>query len=343
MRLLVLGGTAWLGGLVAADAVASGHDVTCLARGESGSVPAGARLVVADRSASAPDADPYAAVPGDWDAVVDVARHPAHVRGAVRALGERAAYLAYVSTVSGYADTSTAGQDEQAPLVEAFAGAEPTDADYGPAKVACEEAVWQGFGADRALVARAGLIGGPGDWSGRTGWWPWRFAHPASPDGAVVVPVDPALSTQVIDARDLAAWLVDCCERATPGLADAVGPITTLAEHLATAREVAGHTGPILEAEPDWLVQQGISPWMGPRSLPLWLPTPEYAGFMSRPGDAARALGLACRPLASTLADTLAWERDRARREGPDRPWRSGLTDAESAELVAAWRRRAGS
>jgi len=335
MRLLVLGGTAWVSGAVAALAVEAGHDVTCLARGDSGPVPPGARLVRADRTT--PQA--YAGLSGEWDAVLDVTRHPGWLRSAASALSGRAAYLAFVSTCSVYADDSTPGADESAAVHAPLVGETMESmADYGPAKVACEEAALAGFGAERTLVARPGLIGGPGDGSGRSGYWPWRFAHPATADGAVVVPDAPTLSTQVIDGRDLAAWLLDCCERQAPGLANACGDPVPLPDHLALARAAAGHAGPVLAAEPDWLAAQGVEPWMGPRSMPLWLPLPDYAGFAARSVAAGRALGLRSRPLVETLADTLAWERAR-RAERPDLPWSAGLTDAEAVELAAAWRR----
>ncbi len=348
MRLLILGGTAWLGHTVAAFARDHGHDVTCLARG-SAAVPEGVRLVVADRSTADPGVsfaepqagpDPYAAVPGEWDAVLDVSRQPGQVRAAVRALAGRAAYLAFVSTCSVYADSSAPHPDESAAVVEPFVGEVAGDADYGSGKMACEQAVLAGFGAARCLIARAGLIGGPGDWSGRSGYWPWRFANPSTDDGAVVVPAEPELAAQVVDVRDLAAWLLECCAAARPGVVDAVGPSVPLAEHLATARAVAGHTGPVLDADPDWLVAQGISHWMGERSMPLWLPLPEYAGFAARRGERARALGLTTRPLAQTLADALGWERQRAATDGPDRLWRSGLDDDQARALVQAWRAR---
>ncbi len=331
MRLLVLGGTAWLGHTVAALAVARGHEVTCLARGSS-PVAEGARLVTADRCT--PEA--YAEVPGDWDAVLDVARHPDQVRGAVAALAGRAAYLAFVSTVSVYADDTTPGQDESGPLHPPLLGQPQGGADYGPGKVACEQAVTAGF-AGRSLVARAGLIGGPGDHTGRTGYWPVRFAGPATADGAVVAP-DSAVGTQVIDVRDLAGWLVDCCQRQSVGVVNAVGDPVPLGEHLAVAREVAGHRGALLPASQQWLQAQGVQPWMGPRSMPLWLPLPDHAGLGTRDPAAGRALGLHPRPLAHTLADTLTWER----RQGPQRTRWAGLTDAAARDLVAAWRRDHG-
>ncbi len=331
MRLLLLGGTAWLGGQIAGIAVERGHSVTALARGTSGAVPPGVHLVVADRDA--PGA--YAAAAGDWDSVLDVTRHPGHVRGAVAALRERAAYFAFVSSASVYAAHDTPGGTTGGALLP------PIDTDrmaspevYGEAKVACEQAALAGFGADRTLIARAGLIGGPGDESSRSGYWPWRFAHPGSPDGAVVVPDVPALPTQVIDVRDLSAWLVDCCERRTAGIVDAVGETMSLAEHLAVARSVAGHHGPVLRADPDWLVAQGIQHWSGERSLPLWLPLPEYAGFMAHVEAPARAAGLHPRPLAQTLADALAWEesRDAATERA------SGLRDDEARDLTERFR-----
>jgi 2'-hydroxyisoflavone reductase len=336
MRLLLLGGTAWLGGQIAGIAVERGHSVTALARGTSGPVPPGVHLVVADRDTpdtrDSPDTpDAYAAVPGEWDAVLDVTRHPGHVRGAASALNERAAYFALVSSASVYAANDTPGGTTTDPLLP------PIDTDlmqgpevYGEAKVACEQAALAGFGADRTLIARAGLIGGPGDESSRSGYWPWRFAHPGTPDGAVVVPDVPGLATQVIDVRDLAGWLVDCCERRTAGIVDAVGEMMSLPEHLAVARAVAGHQGQVLRADPDWLVAQGIQHWSGERSLPMWLPLPEYAGFMARAEAPARAVGLHPRPLAQTLADALAWEESR----GAVTDRASGLSDDDARDLA---------
>lgn len=338
MKLLILGGTGWLSGLVAAAAMERGHAVTALARGTSGTVPPGVQLVVADRD----DPKAYAALDAshtpnghpEWDAVLDVTRHPGHVRGAVAALGERAAYLAFVSSASVYAAHDTPGgstTDDLLPALDTDLMESPEV--YGEAKVACEQAALAGFGADRTLIVRAGLIGGPGDTTDRSGYWPWRFAHPGTEDGSVVVPHVPDLATQLIDVRDLAAWLVDCCERRTPGIVDAVGTTVSLPEHLDVARAAAGHQGPVLRADPDWIVSQGIQHWAGERSLPLWLPLPEYAGFMARAETSARWAGLRTRPLAQTLADTLAWEESR----GPVERG-SGLTDEQARELVERFR-----
>ncbi|GAA2754266.1 NAD-dependent epimerase/dehydratase family protein [Amnibacterium kyonggiense] len=321
MRILVLGGTAWLGGATAAEAVARGHEVVCLARGEAGAVPEGARLIRADRDR--PDA--YAEAGGRWDAVLDVARHPGHVRGAIEAL-DAGRYL-FVSTGNVYVDTSTRHGDESLPLLPPLEGDRMASMeDYGSAKVACEAAVLAAFG-DRALVARAGLIGGPGDTSGRSGYWPWRFAHPSG--DAVLVPDAPQRSTELIDIRDLAAWLVRCAEDGTGGVFDAVGREVPLAEHLAAAGRAADSAAAVVAAPEAWLAEQGVVEWAGPRSLPLWLAAPDWQGFTSRSGERARAAGLVHRPLDETLRDVLAWEETR-----PEHPHGAGLADEEERELL---------
>jgi nucleoside-diphosphate-sugar epimerase len=332
MKLLVLGGTAFLGREVARAGLAAGHDVTCVARGGSGEVADGALLVRADRAG-----DGLGGVEEEtWDAVVDVARDPGHVARAVAALRGRVGHWGFVSTGNVYADHSVPGADESTPLLAPLESGGDEPDEYGAKKVACERHVLDGVGADRVLVARAGLLGGPGDTSGRTGWYPWRFAHPASP-GEVLVPDafdDPA---QVLNARDLAAWLVRCGEAGTSGVVDAVGPTTTLGGVLGAAREAAGSPAvrPVA-ADVAWLGEQGVEAWMGPRSLPLWLPFPEYAGFAARSGEAARGLGLTTRPLVESLRDTLTWEE--ARPAGA--PRRTGLGDDDERALLTAWHTR---
>jgi 2'-hydroxyisoflavone reductase len=329
MRILVLGGTAWLGGEIARSALAAGHDVTCLARGESGAVPSGALLVRADREQ--PGA--YDGVAGqEWDLVADVSMQPGQVRSACAALAGRTRTYAFVSSGNVYADHGSPGADESAELLTAFEGDVMDGMEtYGNAKVACEQAVLDAFGGDRALIARAGLIGGPGDVSGRTGYWPWRFARPSTDDATALVPDAAARPTQVIDVRDLAAWIVEAAGGATSGVFNATGDVVPLEEHLATARDVAGHTGQVALAAEEWLLAHEVSPYMGERSLPLWLPMPEYAGFSARDNSAARAAGLRSRPLKETLADTLAWELE----HGAGRKRRAGLADDDERSLIS--------
>jgi 2'-hydroxyisoflavone reductase len=328
VRLLVLGGTAWLGRHIAAAALEQGHDVTCLARGDSGAAPEGAALIRSDRDG--PDA--YDEVVGvEWDAVVDVSRQPGHVRRATAALEDRSRAFVFVSSVSVYAEYATPDADESAELLPALEGdVMETMATYGEAKVACERHVLTTFGPDRSLIVRSGLIAGPGDTSDRTGYWPLRFSRPATADGRVLVPDAPELATQMIDVRDLAAWVVEAAAHDRAGTFNATGDVVAMPSHLAVARAVAGHSGPIVAVDQDWLQAHDIEPWMGERSLPLWLPLPEYAGFGARSTRAARAAGLVVRPLDETLADTLAWELT----AGPDRPRRAGLSDADERALL---------
>lgn len=330
MNILVLGGTAWLGHQIASTALERGHRVTCLARGSG--IPEGATLLRVDRD------DPGAldtVAREHWDAVIDLASQPGHVRRAVAALEPVADRYLFVSSCSVYASQARIGADESEPTLDPLeADRMGSPADYGRAKVACERAVLEAFGVEHSLVVRAGLIGGPGDPSGRTTYWPWRFAHPSTVDGRVLVPDAPGLLTAMIDVRDLAAWLVQSAEGhrsgrtgAPSGVMNALGLPVGLGDLLDLVRSLAGHRGGVVAAPKRWLAQHDVAEWSGPRSLPLWLADPEWSGKSARSIDRALDAGLALRPLGQTVGDILTTQSEQ--------PIGAGLTDDDERELLA--------
>jgi nucleoside-diphosphate-sugar epimerase len=257
MRLLILGGTQFLGRAIAAHACAMGADVVCAARGVAGAAPPGARFVKIDRD----QPDGLAPLDGEhFDAVVDVSRQPGQVRAAVAALRHRARHWIYVSTVSVYSDETTIGQRAETAPLHPPTGPEiahATAETYGPAKRACELAV----GAD-AFICRAGLIAGPEDPTGRFTYWPLRLAR----GGDVLVPDRPSDLVQLIDVRDLANWIVHAAMTKLIGTFDAVGPAITRQFFLVACEEAVESRCVFRWAGRAFLEAQGVAHWSGPRS-----------------------------------------------------------------------------
>lgn len=327
MRILILGGTAFLSAEIARQAAAAGNDVTCLARGTSGSVPDGVKWVRADRAAGGAA---FADVPGPWDEVVDVSRDPVQAKQALEVLAGNAAHWTFVSSCSVYADPSVPGAAEDAALLEPLPpGQAGTPGTYGESKSAIEQMTLDAVGT-KAHIVRAGLIGGPGDSSDRYGYWPARFASNTHP---VLVPDIAEAATQIIDVRDLAGWILQAAGHGLTGSFNALGEVVPFGEYLEESVHASGTAHELVTVPEAWLVDQGVGYWAGPDSLPLWLP-PGHEGFQSRSNEAALAHGMVLRPWRHTLMDTLADERAR----GLGRERKAGLSPGTERRLVALWR-----
>ena len=304
MNILILGGTAWLSSAIACIATGRGHNVICAARGTD-TPPKGCFFVPLDRN----QPDTYAALPNvTWDAVVDVTTSYRFAADATTNI--RTNQWVYVSSASVYADISDPHRDETTPLVSPE-GAD-TPGNFPAAKVACE----QQFPPETTCIIRPGLIGGAGDPTGRSGYYPWRFAHPTGPE--VLVP-NLHMPVSMINVADLAAWIVHCMEHQVVGVFNASGPAHTLKDVCRLSPI------PVREVPTEVLLAAGINQWLGPTSLPLWLADPNLQYAMVFDSTAARNHGLTTRPLPATLHAAA-----RTFQTGT-----SGLTDEEERELRA--------
>ncbi|MBN0047359.1 NAD-dependent epimerase/dehydratase family protein [Streptomyces actuosus] len=330
MRLLVLGGTEFVGRAVAEAAVGRGWDVTVLHRGRH-DAPAGVRALHGDRTAPG-GLDALSGTRDTWDAVVDTwSAAPRAVRDAARLLLGRAGRYVYVSSRSVYAWPPARGGGEDAPLVDgASADAEQTD--YARDKRGGELAALGVFGPDRCVLARAGLILGPYENVGRLPWWLTRIAR----GGPVLAPGPRDLPVQYIDVRDLAEWVLGGVERGPAGPFDVVGPPghTTMGDLLDACVSVTGGPAELRWTDPGTILDAGVRPWI---DLPVWLP-PDTDGYDAlHTADVSRAVatGLVCRPVAETVADTWTWltSLGGTAPHRPDRP-AVGLDPRIEAELL---------
>lgn len=324
MRILMLGGTKFLGRAMVEDALERGHELTLFTRGVTnpGLFPT-VEHVRGDRTVS------LEALTGrTFDAVIDTSGyHPRPVAESARSID--AGLSCFISTISVYADPSKPGVHEGSPLAELdvpLPDAPERGELYGPLKVLCERAVLEHAAA--ALIIRPGLIVGRFDNTDRFTYWPLR----ASRGGRILAPGRPERPVQIIDVRDLAAWTLDGIERGLTGIFNATGPSEELSMHemLRACIEASGIASTVEWVDEKFLLDQNVEPWS---ELPVWLPKEgEFAGIMRVDCSAAIAEGLRCRPVIDTARDTLAWfeaERGDA--------LVAGITPEREAELLAAW------
>ncbi len=326
MKLLILGGTVFLGRHIVETARQRGHEIALFTRGERNPdlFPDVEKLRGNRDGGLAP-------LEGRrWDAVIDTSGYvPRVVRASTELLKDAVGHYTFISSISVYAGFETPGMDETAPVgtLPDEGVEEITGETYGPLKALCERAV-EDVMPGRALIVRPGLIVGPYDPTDRFTYWPRRVAR----GGEVLAPDRPDRATQFIDARDLADWIVRMVEAGATGVYNATGPAERLAMgHLLDVCNAAGGGGATFTWVPEhFLLDAGIGPWM---ELPLWVPESEGAGFSSVSIAKARAAGLTFRPLDVTVRDTLAW--DAARPAGTE--YRAGLGAEKERETLRRW------
>jgi 2'-hydroxyisoflavone reductase len=321
VRLLVLGGTKFLGRAAVEAALARGHEVTLFNRGETNPelFPEAERLR-GDRT------DPRTRSvlrDREWDAVIDPSGFvPGVVRASADLLADAVGHYLFVSSVSVYA-SQAAPNDEDSPLAEL--GDMPDDrlledfSNYGALKALCEAAVAESFG-ERQTSVRPGLIVGAHDPTGRFTYWPHRIAR----GGEVLAPAPPERRVQFVDARDLGPWLVDLCERRAAGAYNATHPGRSWGDVLETCREVTKSDATFTWVPEAFLVEHDVGEWM---ELPMWIQDPEEAALHQTDVSRAIEAGLGFRPLEETVRDTLELARTTAE---------AGLGPEREAELLAA-------
>ncbi len=330
MRLLILGGTRFLGRHLVEAAQTRGHEVTLFNRGQSEpDLFPELNQLRGDRQG-----DLSALGTAGWDAVIDTSGYtPSAVSASARVLSGRTNHYTFISTISAYREPLVSGSDESVPL-----HLPPLDASdvvgpetYGPLKAGAEAALQETFNGT-SLIIRPGLIVGPYDPTDRFTYWPSRLAR----GGEVLAPGSPDRQVQLIDVRDLAAWCLDLSEAGIGGTFNAAGPerrltMAGMLQAVSDGVEREAHFNWIPE---DFLLEAGVQPWTG---IPLWLPKSLNA-ILEVSIQAALDQGLKCRPLAETAADTLAWDRSR----GASIVNSAGLNPARELALLEAWHAQAG-
>lgn len=304
MRILIIGGTHFLGRAIIGAALEAGHDVTAFSRGRT-PLPPFSRAVehlIGDRDGG------LAALAGrTWDVAVDTCGYvPRLVRDSTRALADSVSHYTFISTVSVYADHATRGGDESGAVgtIADEATEAVTGETYGPLKALCERAAEESM-PGRVLKVRAGLIVGPHDPTDRFTYWIRRAR-----EGRPFLAPEPRRSPlQVIDARDIAAFVIRSAESRRAGVFDTIGPSVAWEDILAHACRLGASGAEPVWVPAEWLLARGLQPWT---DLPLWIPeSGDSAGLWFRNGLKAFGAGLVCRPIEETIADLVAWDIER--------------------------------
>ncbi|MBI3173760.1 MAG: NAD-dependent epimerase/dehydratase family protein [Chloroflexi bacterium] len=322
MKLLIIGGTRFLGRHLVDSALTRGHEVTLFNRGKSNpDLFPQVKTIHGDREKDLDQLTGHR-----WDAVIDTCGYiPRIVRLSAEALKDSHSYV-FISSISVYADFSKIGIDENDAVgVLREETEEVTGESYGPLKALCERAVQDVFGA-RGVVVRPGLIVGPHDPTDRFTYWPVRVSR----GGDVLVPDRPDVLTQIIDVRDLSDFIIKLVEDKVSGVFNVTGPDYPLSfgKLLETCKQVSKSDSNFKWASREFLSQHNVAPWS---DLPAWLPdTGEDAGFAQVNIAKAIAAGLTFRPLAETVRDTLDWAANRP----PEHEWRAGLKPEREQELL---------
>lgn len=335
MRLLILGGTWFLGRTLAERAVKAGHAVTTFTRGRTAPDVAGVRPVHGDRTDPADLARVVST--GPYDAVVDTSGTiPADVLRAATALAESARRYVYVSSVNAYEGWPTEPLSERSAVracpPDATAAPDAGAADrYGRLKAGCENAAGGVYG-DRALILRPGVILGPYEYIGRAAWWLNRMAR----DGRVLCPGDPERGIQPIDVRDVAGFILHAVGVGLHGAYNVAAPIdhTTYGAFLSSCAHAVGTDPEMVWADDQFLLDQGVAMWT---ELPLWR---TYRGTWTVDTDKARTAGLGARPIAETVADTWAWLKHGGDGETGERARELGIDADVETQLLDRWSQR---
>ncbi len=326
MRILIIGGTRFLGRHLVETALDRSHDVTLFNRGKSNpDLFPQLETILGDR-----EQDINKLNGRIWDAVIDVAGYlPRIVRLSAEVLKENVARYVFISTISVYRDFKEIGIDESYPVgtLENETVEEITGETYGPLKALCEQVVQDIYGM-RALIVRPGLIVGPHDPTDRFTYWPVRVAR----GGDVLTPQGPEAPIQIVDVRDLADFIIGLIQDNANGVYNATGPDyeLTIGKLLEVSKQLTGSDANFRWASVDFLNQHKVEAWS---DMPTWVPDDEEgAGFAQVDVSRAIAAGLKFRPVEETVRDTLAWAQTRP----ADHTWRAGLTAEREAEVLAA-------